>query len=58
MTKKEFIIDLLPLLIAFVMATYWLATGDKIKSDPYLLGVFRTFIGSTLIMFITKRIVG
>jgi len=53
MKKETF--DIIPVVIALLLAVYWLATGDKVSSDPYLLGLFRGFIWPTLIISISRK---
>ena len=33
-----------------MLSIYWIATGEEVKSDPYLLGLFRGIIWPTVIM--------
>ncbi len=47
---KEIMPDAVPIAVALGMIIYWLSTGDVIKNDPYLLGVFKGVIWSTLIV--------
>jgi hypothetical protein len=41
---KKDIIKLLPYIVTIVLCAYWIVTGDKVRSDPYTLGLFRGII--------------
>jgi hypothetical protein len=47
-TKKD-ISYLLPYIVVLITCTYWIITGDKVRNDPYLLGLIRGINWSLLI---------
>jgi hypothetical protein len=56
LTKKD-LIEVIPIVATMVMCIYWIVTGDKVSSDPYLLGLFRGIIWPTVFMFYLRSIV-
>lgn len=48
--KKIKITELLPYIVGMSLAIYWIVTGDKVSSDPYLLGFFRGAIWVPIII--------
>ena len=54
MKNKQNIIDVITTIIVIILCAYWAITGDKVGSDPYLLGLFRGFIYPTILLQLIK----
>jgi hypothetical protein len=54
LNRKDFF-EILPYIVAIVLCGYWIATGDKVRNDPYMLGLFRGIIWTPMIYSILKK---